>query len=146
MTRTETAEDKGAGYIRVLNTKSALTLNLYFDSSVIAGCGTAENPFAATGFSGGYFYLNDFEDGLFNTPGVTASTGFAAICDSVDGDDSVIDGKGSPTVGDSYFFQPRFYGILFTFDAGTLGALPTSASLVWTDGVGTISFDAFGSG
>lgn len=39
-----------------------------------------------------------------------------------------------------------FAGITFTFSAVALGALPTHAGIVWTDGVGTISFSASGPG
>src|SRR5579859_7720081 len=46
-----------------------------------------------------YFHLETFEDGLLNTPGVTASTGSvfppSGITDPVDGDDGSIDGSGN---------------------------------------------------
>ena len=37
-------------------------------------------------------------------------------------------------------------GITFTFDATVLGHLPTQAGIVWTDGAGTTTFEAFGPG
>ena len=57
-----------------------------------------DSPFSGLGFS--YFHLENFEDGLLNTPGVAAnvgfvtSTGFAKgpIIDSVDEDDGSVDG------------------------------------------------------
>lgn len=112
-------------------------------------CGTADSPFAATVKAGGfsYFHLETFEDHLFNTPGVTANNGGVtsvvfgpSIHDSVDADDGVIDGSGLN--GDT-FFSSGTPGITFTFNAGVLGSLPTSAGIVWTDGAGTITFQAF---
>ncbi|HEY0764376.1 MAG TPA: PKD domain-containing protein [Pyrinomonadaceae bacterium] len=95
-----------------------------------------------------YFYLENFEDHLFNTPGVTASAGGVSsvvfgstLHDSVDGDDGVIDGSG--LAGDSYFTATGSAGIKFTFNATTLGNLPTHAGLVWTDGAGQVFFEAF---
>jgi hypothetical protein len=113
-------------------------------------CGTADSPFAADANAGqfSYFHLETFEDHLFNTPGVTASAGGVtsvvfgpSIHDSVDADDGVIDGSGLN--GDDFFSSGGATGMLFTFNAGTLGALPTSAGIVWTDGAGTITFEAF---
>lgn len=105
-----------------------------------------DSPFA--GFTYDYAYLEDFEDGLFNVPGVTASAGGVtsvvfgpSIHDSVDKDDGTIDGSG--LAGDSYFSSNGSAGILFTFNAAILGALPTRAGLVWTDGAGNIEFEAF---
>ena len=58
----------------------------------------ADSPFAGGSFS--WFYVEDFEDGLINTPGVSVSPLTSAMAvggytDSVDGDDGVIDGSGS---------------------------------------------------
>ncbi len=97
-----------------------------------------------------YFWLETFEDHLFNVPGVTASTGGVtsvvfgpSIHDSVDCDDGAIDGSG--LLGDSYFGAPN---IRFTFNADVLGSLPTHAGIVWTDGSPntTVTFEAFGAG
>ena len=96
-------------------------------------------------------FLEDFEDGALNTPGVTASAGSvlgpAALTDSVDGDDGGIDGVGNR--GSSWYVNQN--SVTFTFDAQVLGSLPTFAGLVWTDvgfsdeglGVGTVTFEAF---
>lgn len=68
------------------------------------------------------------------------------IRDSVDEDDGVINGSSTdPAVktGDD-FFGGGLPGIEFSFSALVLGALPTHAGMVWTDGAGTISFEAFG--
>ncbi len=107
-----------------------------------------DSPFNGGSFS--YFYLENFEDHLFNVPGVTASEGSGVtsvvfgpdIHDSVDADDGVIDGFGLK--GDSFFSSYGGDGITFRFNAGVLGALPTHAGIVWTDGSGaSIAFEAF---
>lgn len=96
-------------------------------------------------FGGALAYFENFEDGVFNIPGVTASAGSvlgpSGITDSVDEDDGNIDGFG--TVGHSFFSANGAAGIHFFFDADVLGQLPTEAGLVWTDGAGTITFRAF---
>lgn len=98
----------------------------------------ADSPFA--GFDG--FFLEDMEDGLFNIPGVTKSAGDiigpSSATDSVDADDGIIDGSGNN--GHS-LFGPA--GITFTFDAAVIGAAPTMAGIVWTDGPAMIIFEAF---
>jgi len=106
----------------------------------------ADSPFNGGSFS--YFYLETFEDHLFNVPGVSASAGGVtsvvfgpSIHDSVDADDGTIDGSGLQ--GDSYFSNSGPVGYTFTFDAATLGALPTHAGIVWTDGADAITFEAF---
>ena len=94
-----------------------------------------DSPFSGTKF--GYFHLEDFEDGLLNTPGVTASSGWSVISgnnevDSVDADDGVIDGKGN--TGKSFFSNFVSNRLTFTFNAATPGGnLPTHAGIVWTD-------------
>jgi hypothetical protein len=105
-----------------------------------------DSPFAGIGFT--YFHLENFEDHLLNVPGVTANAGGVAsvvfgptIHDSVDLDDGSLDGSGLQ--GDDYFSSSGATGVTFTFSAATLGALPTHAGIVWTDGEGTTSFEAF---
>jgi len=106
----------------------------------------ADSPYNSGDFS--YFHLEDFEDGLLNTPGVTGSPGGVtsvvfgpSIHDSVDGDDGAIDGSGLN--GDSYFSFSGSAGINFTFDDTVLGTLPTVAGIVWTDGAGSTTFAAY---
>ena len=87
-------------------------------------------------------FLEDFEDGSLDG-GMTASTGVviapSGITDSVDADDGAIDGSGQ--AGRSFFSGSGAAGITFTF------ATPvTAAGIVWTDGFGTITFEAFGPG
>jgi len=107
----------------------------------------ADSPFAGLPFAG--FQLETFEDHLFNVPGARANTGLVTgtqftgiIIDSVDGDD------GSPTNGtcigcDSYYSPSGPQGIVFTFDPQAPGGLPTHAGIVWTDGEGFTTFEAF---
>ncbi len=94
------------------------------------------------------YVLETFEDNLFNVPGVTANAGVSVIgpgfnTDSVDADDGAIDGSG--TNGRSMFSNGQV-GVTYTFDAAVLGGLPTHAGIVWTDGDGTVLFEAFGPG
>ena len=87
--------------------------------------------------------LEDFEDSTLDF-GISASFGSAigpsSITDSVDGDDGSIDGSGIG--GHSWFSSGGSQGVTFTFT----GTLPTAAALVWTDGAGTTTFEAFGPG
>jgi len=116
----------------------------------------SDSAFAGLTFSN-YFYLENFEDGLLNSPGVSAntgsvtSTGFSgAIIDSVDEDDGAVDdkcNKGAATFVncDSYFASPGKPGVTFTFNQGVLGVLPTHVGIVWTDGLDPILLEAFDS-
>jgi hypothetical protein len=56
-----------------------------------------------------------------------------SLIDSIDGDDGVVDGKCEKSGGNcnSGFANGT---IDFTFDAATLGALPTHVGIAWTDG------------
>ena len=91
------------------------------------------------------FAYEDVEDNVFNLLGVTPSTGSptgpGGSTDSVDGDDGVVDGSG--TDGRSYFSAIGNSGITFTLDPGQIGFVPTCAGLVWTDGVGTVTFEVY---
>lgn len=105
---------------------------------------SADSPFVGQSFT--WFHYEDFEDGLFNTPGVTVSPLTSVIAvdgytDSVDGDDGLIDGSGSD--GHSLWSNFASSYFQFDFDAGTLGALPTHVGLVWTD-VGQVTSGQYG--
>jgi PEP-CTERM motif len=117
-----------------------------------------DSPFKAASGSLGQFYLETFEDGSLNTPGVTITSnqqddsilgvvGPGAFLDSVDGDDGVIDGLGQN--GRSYANLANNgyenFGLTVTFTAIALNGLPAYAGLVWTDGSQTDStlFEAF---
>ena len=145
---------------RTVVTKALLVTALLTPVALADGLGPTpylsfnDSPFNGLGFAN--FYLEDFEDGALSTPGVTASGGIVGNpspqTDSVDADNGVIDGSG--TAGHSWFSNGAVNTFTFTFDAATLGALPTHAGLVWTDvglaqptiGVGDVSFEAFGPG
>ena len=100
----------------------------------------SDSPFFAQ-IQLGTVLLETFEDGLFNIPGVIASAGApfgpAGNTDSVDADDGSIDGSGNR--GWSFFSGFGSAGINFTFT----GTLPTRAGIVWTDGGGAVTFQAF---
>ena len=104
----------------------------------------ANSPFNGLSFAS--FSLEDFEDGVLNVPGVTASAGsvippgFEPYIDSVDADDGTIDGSGLD--GHSLYNPSGSAGIAFTFT----DTLPTHAGIVWTDGAGTITFEAWDAG
>ncbi|TKJ34979.1 MAG: hypothetical protein CEE38_16085 [Planctomycetes bacterium B3_Pla] len=107
---------------------------------------TSDSPF--DGLSFGDFYLEDFEDESLNTPGLSVNAGvltsdspYPDLIDSVDEDDGAVDGSGSD--GESWFRSSGSAGLTFTFDAAVLGSLPTHAGIVWTDGGGTTTFEAF---
>jgi hypothetical protein len=105
----------------------------------------SDSPFAGLSFN--YFHLETFEDGSLNTPGVSNSpvagivVGPGSNTDSVDVDDGAIDGSG--TNGRSLFANNGAGGLTFVFNSGILGTLPTHVGVVWTDGAGLISFEAF---
>jgi len=133
---------------------TGLTIGLFIFSNIGLACATLigptsylsfnDSPFKATNFS--YFYLEDFEDLMLNTPGASVDHGIpinntnSGAIDSVDGDDGVIDGYGG---SGSSIFDPT--SMMFTFDESILGTLPTHAGLVFTDGTsgGLFTFEAF---
>ncbi len=131
-------------------------------NSIIASCflssfaHAGESPFITPSpylqapdspFSGYGGYLEDFEDGILNTLGLSANAGRvlspAFNVDSVDADDGSIDGSGNG--GHSWFVFGSAGVLTFTFDAVALDGLPTWAGLVWTDGRDDIVFKAFDS-
>jgi len=112
---------------------------------------SADSPFDLSGL-GTTMFLEDFEDGELNTPGVFqlgipevrgAVVGPSAFTDSVDADDGTIDGSGlgghsfaATQVITALTFPPRHHWqVWFHFDDATLGFYPTAVGFVWTDGV-----------
>lgn len=102
----------------------------------------ADSPFNSVNFTNGYFYLENFEDGLLNTPGVTRTGGIILLrhddfSDSVDGDDGIIDNNGNTggaTTGALY--SAGLFSLEFDFNSEQLGGqLPTHVGLVMTDAV-----------
>jgi hypothetical protein len=102
--------------------------------------GAADSPFAPfAGFS--YFHLEDFEDGLFDVPGVTAAgSGLCIVGTSCFINAGVTDSVENGQAGHDHWANGS---ITYTFDAGVLGALPNAVGIVWTDGVNPITFEAF---
>jgi hypothetical protein len=102
----------------------------------------ADSPFASMSFT--YFYLEDVEDGLINTPGLTVTGPGVCIagtnCFVGSGLIDSVGNGGNGNVGNSIFANGS---LTLTFDAAILGALPTAAGLVWTDGANPITFEAF---
>lgn len=106
-----------------------------------------DSPFGNVVFD--WSYLEDFEDHVFDVPGVStgggrlSSTFGPTLIDSVDGDDgNVSDNRCIKSVGtcDAWWGAGS---LRFTFNATVLGSLPTHVGLVWTDGGGKVSFEAF---
>lgn len=94
------------------------------------------SPFNSAGFT--YFQLENFEDGLFNPVGATASPSWI-VTTAAGGADSVEPG------GRSYYSSGQT-NLTITFNAAALGGkLPTHAGVVWTD-VGSVTSGAFGFG
>ncbi len=126
-------------------------------SAAFTAPGTPYSSFADSPFLGtepAFFYIENFEDGALNTPGVTALTGGsvfgpASTADSVDGDDGILDGSGQQ--GHSFWTSYSTTILTFDFDTKVLGALPTHAGIVWTDvgistptsNYGNTTFEAF---
>jgi len=114
---------------------------LAFDNT-LAGTGTSFSPFFGIDFSSGYFHLEDFEDGLLNTPGASSINGLVVgpngaiipgfIVDSVDADDGVIDGTATQAHS-MKVDQIQNQILTITFDQATLGAFPTHVGIVLTD-------------
>lgn len=97
------------------------------------------------------FHLENFEDGLLNTVGLSGFGGEVrfpgTFTDSVDFDDGILDGWGQD--GHSYwsFADPENGPLVrFEFDLKALGILPTAVGIVWTDGNpdAITTFEAFG--
>ena len=118
----------------------------------------ADSPFPVNG-SNPNFFLEDFEDGQLNTPGIRQRDLFSPIfggaflgkvlgpgdnTDSVDADDGAIDGLGQ--LGHSFQSGVDFLTltdppghniqISFDFDDSALGFYPNAFGFVWTDGQG----------
>ena len=114
----------------------------------------ADSPFAM-GTPTVYFYLEDFEDKLLNTPGVaqkngviSSSYGYPKLVDSVDGDDQDL-ANDACSGCDAFFNHDGPQGLEFTFDEAVLPQLPTHVGIVFTDaGVGAdaifTAYDALG--
>lgn len=96
----------------------------------------ADNPLQP-GTAYTWQHLETVEDGLVNTPGLSADGGRASgsntFTDSVDADDGVLNGQGA--LGQSWFSGAPVgvAQMTFRFDAQVLGQLPTHVGLAFTD-------------
>ena len=111
-----------------------------------------DSPFRFNDYSAGYFYLENFEDGILNVPGASTSSGIiidrGGTNDSVDADDGVIDGHGGTL---AWWSGLGVQDLVVTFDKNVLGVWPTDVGIVWTDvgwsspvlGYGDVVFEAF---
>ena len=106
----------------------------------------SDSPFASIASGNPNFFLETFEDGELNTPGVSGFTGIVVgpgpTIDSVDGDDGNLNGNGNQ--GHSWYSNGAT-SLSFLFNAGTLGQLPTHVGIVWTD-IGSNAGGSFGIG
>lgn len=115
---------------------AGVDVKFFFDDAQYLSPG--DSPFDLSG-PGSDFLLEDFEDGMLNSLGLSGFGGDirspSSFTDSVDADDGFIDGFGvdghsywtfAATEGDTY--------AVFEFDAKVLGGLPRSVGIVWTDG------------
>lgn len=102
----------------------------------------ADAPVSASSFAN--YYLEDVEDNLINTLGLTVTgpslciTGFSCFVGS--GLTDSVGNGGNGSLGRSIYSEGS---ATVTFDAVALGSLPTFAGLVWTDGNNSIRFEAF---
>lgn len=100
-------------------------------TSPVAYLQAADNPLVGP-FS--YSHLENFEDGLANTPGLGVAGGVitspGVFTDSVDADDGVTDGTGA--AGRSAYSAGLNF-ITFSFSAAALGSLPTRVGVAFTD-------------
>ncbi len=98
-----------------------------------------------------YFYLEDFEDGNLNTPGVETIQRSVVIgplgyrsrfVDSVDADDGQLDRSG---LNGHSLWSNNNPSLSFVFNKELLGVLPTHVGIVWTDATFTsmVSLSAF---
>lgn len=105
----------------------------------------ADSPFDLSGL-GMTFWLEDFEDGTLNTPGVSGDLSISPVglpfTDSVDADDGLIDGDGSGGAargggGGCTNAEPPYCWeyAKFDFSESLPSGFPRAVGFVWTDGV-----------
>ncbi|MFK8028646.1 MAG: thrombospondin type 3 repeat-containing protein [Gammaproteobacteria bacterium] len=118
-----------------------------FDSTQISGClNEQQSPFSQLTFA--YFYLEDFEDAMFNVPGITPVAGNVFMLnnlfqDSVDEDDGVIDGINLQNNA-SFGISSGAPTIALNFDDQQLGGrLPTHVGLALVNNFNDFTFRAF---
>ncbi len=89
--------------------------------------GFEDSPFFGLPFD--YWYLEDFEGGLLNVPGVTSNV--SRITEGPPG--STVDSVEFVELGHSIFTDTQVSFLFFEFDGVVLGTLPTHVGIVWTD-------------
>ena len=124
----------------------------------------ADSPFAEY-LKGPDFYLEDFEDGEFNSPGIILPSDprargvilspSEAFTNSVDADDGQVDGSGrmgsalASSVFTTNLVDPPTISsyVSLSFDIDQLGYLPTEFGFVWTYGESNsvVRIDVYGS-
>lgn len=129
-----------AGLLVLAGAASAKAATTFFGPSAYVSA--ADAPVSASSFAN--YYLEDVEDNLINTLGLTVTgpslciAGFncfvnTGLTDSVGNGGNGNLGRSSWSAGSA----------TVSFGAVALGSLPTFAGLVWTDGAGSIRFEAF---
>jgi hypothetical protein len=103
-------------------------------TSPIPYTNSTSSPYFATQTVGRQYFLEDFEDGLVNTPGLGVLNGVllgpSGTTDSVDIDDYTLNGSGTGGVS----LRPATVLLVCQFNNTTLGGYPTRVGFVWTDG------------
>ncbi len=108
---------------------------------------TSDSPFYE-GIQGGTLYLEDFEDALLNTPGVSIAGGFPARFPGVDGDDGVLDNRSNGLIWRTHGGSLPEYGDVWSteikFESSEEQGYPKYAGLV-LPGFSTLSegFDSY---
>lgn len=137
--------------------RSVVSLLVAVSSVAISSQGWAATVFGPTAYlssadipagfyqGGAPLVLDDLEDNSLDAS-LSASAGsiisraqYGGLVDSVDADDGTINGNGQN--GRSWFNGSGATGVTFTFVGA--GPLPTAFGIVWTDGSGSITFQAF---
>ena len=89
----------------------------------------SDSPWAA-GIRQGSIYVEDFEDGLVNTPGLAMTSGFLLDGSSVDEDDGVLGNGTDNDFGFVYYAAGNTHTIRAEFSRDTEGRFPTYAGWV----------------
>jgi hypothetical protein len=108
-------------------------------STATAYASSLNSPYFSSQTVGRHYYLEDFEDGLINTPGLSLIEATVFLnapgsgTDSVDIDDYTLNGSG--VGGRSLAPMSPTGSLTFQFDNTILGNYPTKVGFVWTDGL-----------
>jgi hypothetical protein len=100
-----------------------------FDSKRYPYAQRSDSPWAA-GIRQGSIYVEDFEDGLVNTPGLAMTSGFLLDGSSVDEDDGVLGNGTDNDFGFVYYAAGNTHTIRAEFSRDSEGRFPTCAGWV----------------